>query len=289
MRGMLAGLLSVLLSVGIAAAQPREAVDVRLAELSQELVRARFSVTGPAVTELLGRDDLTARQRNQALEILAVTQIALGEPEAEETLRVLYGRDPEHRLGNAGLGPAIEAAFARARESADRDADVSLSAARIEEDRGGGSPFVIVAVERGAGAIEQLVLSYRDAAAGPYASLTMPLRDAEARARLPVLGGGELAYYVEARAPSGATLARVGSAAEPLVAELPRPPSRVATFVIDGSAEGAERDDGGSIFGEWWLWTAVGVVVVGAIAGWFLLGPPSDDAPSGSLGRGALE
>jgi hypothetical protein len=275
--------------VGTASAQPRDAIDDQLAELSSELVRARFSVTGPAITQLLDRDDLSARQRNQALEIRAVTQLALGDPEAEQTLRLLYVRDPEHRLGNPGLGPAIEAAFARAREGADGDAaGVSLSAARIEADADGGSPLAVVAVTEGAGTIHDVVFSYRDARASAYASLTMPLRGGEARARLPVLGGGELSYYVEARAPSGAALARIGSSNEPLVAELPRPPTRVATFVID-SDDAAERDDGGSVLGEWWLWTAVAVVVGGAIAGWFLLGPPSDDGPSGSLGRGALE
>ena len=286
---MLTGLLCGLLSAGIAAAQPPGAVDAQLAELASELVRARFSVTGPAVTELLARDDLTARQRNQGLEILAVTQLALGDPQAEQTLRLLHRRDPEHRLGNASLGPAIEAAFARARDSADAQAaGVSLAAARIEEDRDGGSPSVVVPIAAGAGAVHEVVLSYRDGASSAYATLTMPLRDGEARARLPVLGGGELAYYVEARAPSGASLARVGSPSDPLVAALPRPPSRVATFVIEAD-EAFERDEGGSIFGEWWLWTAVAVVVGGAVAGWFLLGPPSDDVPSGSLGRGALE
>lgn len=293
MRGTLPGFLSVLLSAGLASAQPArprsDAIDRQLAELSSELVRARFSVTEPAVLTLLARDDLSAEERNRALEILAVTQIALGNPDAENTLRLLYTRDPEHRLANADLGPAIEAAFARARESADPgDDQVSLSAAGIEADADGGSPLVVVTVAEGAGAVHEIVLSYRDPGASAYATLTMPLRDGEARARLPVLGGGELAYYVEARAPSGASLARLGSAREPLVAQLPRPPTRVATFVIDGDDTG-QRDDGGSVLGEWWLWTAVAVVVGGAIAGWFLLGPPSDDVPSGSLGRGALE
>ena len=51
-------------------------------------------------------------------------------------------------------------------------------------------------------------------------------------------------------------------------------------------------DDGGSIFGEWWFWTIVGVVAAGAVVGGILLLDSEDTAPGGTVvigfGRGAL-
>ncbi len=285
--------LAGLLSAATARAQEQDpaGADAVLAELSDQLVRARFSQTLPAARALLEREDLTARQRVRALEALAVTQIVLGDAEADDTLATLFARDPRHRLGNPDLGPSVQAAFARARERAGEPVQVELGEVRVEPDPGGGSPFVVVTLFEGADAVDEVVLSFRDGRTGFTPLGLRRAAPTEARARLPVVGGGELAYYVEARAPSGATLARLGSPDEPLVAELPERSSEAEPLFSTAQPDTApaeERDHPG-LLGQWWLWTAVAAVLGGAIAGYVLLGPPAHGPAPGSLGQGALE
>jgi hypothetical protein len=51
-----------------------------------------------------------------------------------------------------------------------------------------------------------------------------------------------------------------------------------------------EASDGGGIFGQWWFWTAVGVIVVGAIVAGILIAQPGGQDPvQGTLSPGVLE
>lgn len=264
--------------------------DEVLAELQDLLVRARFSHTLPAVEALLDRDDLTAAQRNEALEVRAVTEIALGQEQAEATLAELYRRDPGHRLGNPDLGPSVQAAFARAREKAREGAHANVDVGEVEiEADEEGSPFATVEIGGVTDAVQEVVLAFREGDGGDFTRLTLR-REApgRARARLPLVSGGQLVHYVDALAPSGAVLARSGSPDEPLVAELPEIDRAPGPLDLQVPADTAE-DDSGSILGEWWFWSAVAVVVGASVGGYFLFGPPSQGPEAGSLGQGALE
>ncbi len=85
---------------------------------------------------------------------------------------------------------------------------------------------------------------------------------------------GNVEYFIEAFDEHGNGPAREGSPEAPIavlvrVAEPPPPP--VLVPVDEG-----ESDDPGLI-GEWWLWTIIGVVVVGgAVGAYFALKPPSE-------------
>lgn len=281
----------LLASAAEAQAQPVTDPDEVLAELQDLLLRARFSHTMPAVEALLEREDLTAAQRNGALEVRAVTEIALGQEGADATLARLYRRDPGHRLSNRDLGPSVQAAFARAREKAAEmeGVEVEVGDAQIQADEA-GSPFVTVELGGATNAVDSVVLAFREGEGegGDFTRLTLRRESPSlGQARLPVLGGGVLVHYIEALAPSGATLGSAGSPGSPLVAELPQM-ERGGPLDLQ-VASGAAEDDSAGILGQWWFWSAVAVVVGASVGAYFLFGPPSQGPEDGSLGQGALE
>jgi hypothetical protein len=54
--------------------------------------------------------------------------------------------------------------------------------------------------------------------------------------------------------------------------------------VRTGGGEGP-ADEGGGVTSKWWFWTLIGAVVIGAGVGvYFAVGPPSQSAPTGTLG-----
>jgi hypothetical protein len=57
-----------------------------------------------------------------------------------------------------------------------------------------------------------------------------------------------------------------------------------------GSSRGAEGEtDSGSVLEQWWLWTIVGVVVVGAVVGIYFAIPPSEAPPNRGFPDGPVE
>jgi len=132
-----------------------------------------------------------------------------------------------------------------------------------------------------------VVLAFSEVEGSGYTRLTLRRESPGlARARLPVVSGGRLSYYVEALAPSGVALGQAGEHDEPRVLELPEV-DRPGPLDL----EVATTEDPGSstILEEWWFWSAVAVVVGAGVGAYFVFGPPSQGPSAGSLGQGALE
>ncbi len=291
MRLRLAALvLALATTTGVARAQDTE----RQLDAARELVqRARFAEGVAAARAYLDRGDLSAYDRNAGLELLAVAQIANREAaDAEQTLALLYARDPGHRLTDPDASPPVLGAFARAREARPQPVPVRVehTPPRLTER---GAPELVVQIPEGQDAVSEVQLSYRIAGDGP-ARVVMSLRpDGTYAARIPVVGDAtsatDVAYFITALAPSLTPLARRGSEAEPLQLRIPaeqasgdreRPP-----VLQDDPAPTPPppAEDGGSVVEEWWFWTLIAVLVGGGVTLGVVLGT-QQSPEEGTLG-----
>lgn len=275
---------------GAQAEDPGEA----LRSARESLLYARYEEAVASTRELLGRTDLTASERNGALETKAIAELALDlNDEADATLRALYARDPAHRLGDADASPTVQAAFARVRESRPDTVPVRIDHAPPGALANRESPTIDVTIATGADAVEELRLAHRTSGETRYDAVVLRRTGpATASARIPLLterdDGYVVEYFVEALSPSRTVIAQAGSRAEPFVVTIPQP-SSAAPFLVDSGAPPSERDDaGGSVLSEWWLWAAIVAVVGGGIAAYVLLGPPSEGPTEGTFGTTKL-
>jgi hypothetical protein len=238
-------------------AEAQGVADAELQKTKLALERARFDEAAQLARRLLAAPNLPARLRNQAWELLAIAQIAARkEREARDSLRSLFRRDPAHPRQLADPGPAVDAAFARARLEAREPLHVPMKYVvepdvakrlRLSVDLGAerdAVESVHVFVEEGHGVpLAHLVDEVRNEA--PL-SFVLPQATAETK---------NLGLVIEARAPSGTVLGRLGAVDEPLrVAVPPRvPPPPPCPPALK------------PVYREWWLWTAVGLVVSGFV------------------------
>lgn len=235
---------------GRAQSDPREG---ELSALRDAVERARFDDAHARAEALLSRSDLTARQRNDALELLAIAQIAAREDEAARaTLSELFARDPEHPERLHDPGPTVVAAFARGRSEPrpPRTVQVTSSVAQT----GLGRVLLEVRLGPGQDAVDSVHV-FAESASGlePTHLIAEPRGREAVVVALPALGPRQqLSVYVEARAPSGAVIGKEGSADEPLVIELPRD---VLACPVPPPPKPLRR--------AWWLWTSVAIVVAG--------------------------
>ncbi len=290
MRTRLAALvLALSMTAGVARAQDAE----RQLDAVRELVfRARFADAVRAARTFLDRPDLSAFDRNAGLELLATAQIANRDAaDAEQTLLLLYSRDPGHRLADPDASPPVISAFARARESHPPPVPV-----RIEHTpptlTTRSPPELVVRVPEGQDAVSEVQLIYRIAREGP-SRVVMTLRpDGTYAARIPVVGDAtsatDVAYFIVAMAPSLTPLARHGSEAEPLQLRIPAEASassdheRPPVFAEPTPAP-APEEGGGSVAEEWWFWTLIAVLVAGGVTVGVVLGT-QQSPEEGTLG-----
>ena len=291
--GVVAIGVSIVLWTHAAEAQDDSApVTQVLEELREMLLYARYRDAIRGAQGVLERGDLSAADRNAVLEVLATGYLVVNDRRgARETLQLLYARDPEHRLLSRDPGPAVSAAFERAREAPPAPVEItleSLAPAHIEQRT---APVFSVRVAVGEDAIHELHLSYRQADMPAFQSMEM-LAGAEgtARARVPLLDGEDpytIEWYVEAVAPSHAVIGGLGSAEAPLTLGVPRalaPEERVQVLRMEPEREGREESSG--LLGQWWFWTLVAVVVLGGAGVALYLAQPQTEP--GSLGEGTL-
>jgi hypothetical protein len=241
-------------------------LELQLAVLRAELERAHFAAAQAHASSLLATRALTARQRNEALELLAIAQIAArDEAAAVRTLSELFTRDPEHTARLRDPGPSVQATFERTRHAAPSGPTIPVTLSALRE----GSGRVLVRVSLGAGhdAVDTVhVFAHESLAAvsargsqddallepshvvaerGQRSMLTLALPAASPNARA-------LAVYVQARAPSGAVLGADGSAAAPL---------KVRLEPLSACHEHTRSSRRG------WLWTSVSLAALGIALG----------------------
>jgi len=289
--GLLVALALSAVPASRALAQSEGAVDPQLEAARELIFQARFGDAVSAARTILNRQDLSASARNSALEVLATAQVAdRQQDDAEQTLQLLYSRDPGHRLNDADASPPVISAFARARESNPHPVPVSLEHTPPQLTAR-SAPEIRVRIAEGADAVDELQLTYRIQGEGASRVTMSPRDDGTFSARIPVVGDAssatDVAYFIVALAPSLSSLAHAGTEAEPLQLRIPaegatdaaeRPP------ILAGSTEGSETtEEGGSVLESWWFWTIIGALVVGGVATGIVLGT-SQSANEGTLG-----
>jgi hypothetical protein len=228
-----------------------------VAEAKTALERAQFSAAESLLTDLLAREALGARERNDALELFAIVQIAeRKEAKAREALQLLLSRDPDHHRRVLDPGPAVDAAFARVKQSPTAALQVPL---RFSLSRDASArPLLAVELGEGRDAVESVHVFLPEAGASSSPHLVSGVSgDQPLRLVLPEAPRArtQLALYLEARAPSGAVLGRLGDASAPVYLALPRvdapaPPCTVAPKPLRQ---------------RWWVWTTVGLVISGVV------------------------
>lgn len=280
----------------------QDSPEAALAQARELVLYARYPDAVAAGQRLLSRDDLTAQQRNAALELIATAQLANRQTtEASRTLATLYARDPGHRLSDPDASPPVISAFARARESQPRPIAVDLqhrspgTLARRE------APAIEVRIGAGADAVAEVRLAYRTTGEPGFSQVVMNARGGGLWVgRVPVIGSSDraidVAYYVVATAPSGTPLGNVGSEGEPLQLRVPAevPDARGVAIAASQGDDGATRIDdggggGGSVVEEAWFWIVIGVLVAGGVTAGVVVGTTSQGGPDqGTLGSVTL-
>jgi hypothetical protein len=241
-------------------ASSRARVEQNLVQAKLALERAHFSEADHLLSEVFAEPSLSAQLRNDALELLAIVQIAARrESQAKDTLRLLLRRDPEHPRRVADPGPAVDAAFAHARQMAVDVVNVPLTywLGRDASQRLSLSVDLQAEQAEARDAVQDVHVFVRDAQGAPLAHLVGEVEGAsELGFLLPEAdaGGRELALHVEARAPSGVVLGQVGEPDAPVRVALPA--RAAAAAVCSGKSLKPLRR-------EWWLWTSIGLVISG--------------------------
>ncbi|MCS6858024.1 MAG: hypothetical protein NZM37_09970 [Sandaracinaceae bacterium] len=271
--------------VGSQGTRAQSRLDPELESVREMILHASYR---PALMELqryLERQDVGAFQRNAALELLATVQLALrDEVSARRTLAQLFSRDPEHRLVEPDASPVVLSAVARARAQA-RPLRVILkhhSPALSKRQ----APLITVEIEEGHDAVAEIRVQHR--VQGQTQTETVVLRNTGAKSaegRLPIAEGKEAyvaEYWIEAVAPSGFVLSRLGSESEPFRVEIPEEKVEVR---VETRTEVVQVQKSTDITQEAWFWVLLGVASAGAAGAAIGIGVAASQGPTdGSLG-----
>lgn len=232
-----------------------------LSRLHRAVDGARFEKAKRLANELLSRNDLSALQRNRALEGLATVQIASRKRKAaEQTLTTLFQRDPQHRRQAADPGPRVQRTFARVSERKHQTVPVEMSA-EVSADPFGRT-LLKVTLATGADAVATIRARVRSGDEKQVQELVLQRVDeTTAQAVLPrraVRSARRLELQVSARAPSGHVLGNLGDGQQPFVARRPaleEPPNPCPPPEVE------------PLKYRWWVWTSAAVALAGVIVG----------------------
>lgn len=208
------------------------------------------------LTRALSIEGLPDAFRIELLETLGFVEVVLErESAARQAFERLFAIDPyfvvREPSGSPRVASLVESVRARVVSDAAIDPEVELRVDLPRAARRDGATEVRISVS--SPAVTSVVLEVR----GEHDVAFQPLDGAGTGGQfvvsIPAMADSEeLELYVEGRDARGRLVTRSGSPLAPL--HLP----------VTGPAGGG---GGGSIAEEWWLWTIIGVVVVGAAVG----------------------
>jgi tetratricopeptide (TPR) repeat protein len=234
------------------------------AEVSDPLASAGALMEGQeydhaqsALTEAIEAGGLDPEQLADAYRALAECYAALRRPDdAQAAFRAVLALDPSFYVAS-DQSPLVRQPFEAARR-ASREAERLSIAYDPPPSFGEGEPLVIepeIVPGDVSGLAAEVVLHVRGAG-----GLFLTFVGVDGVVEVPAVeleGLEEAAFYLELRDEHGNSTLRVGSPTEPLVVPI--------------GETGGERpppdEHARPWYAEWWLWTAVGVVVVGLAVG----------------------
>jgi hypothetical protein len=243
-----------------ARAAPAPSASVEVALVRDAVEHAHFDDAQSRAQALLASTSLSARERNDTLELLAVAQIAARrEVLAQATLAELFARDPDHPERMRDPGPNVEAFFARVRAARRPSLSATLQVAALRDEL--GRVLIEVGLGESHDAIQTVHVFCRAGSAAAGATeqpdeWSQVVADVGAREQLQLALPAfsrrvtVLSLWLEARAPSGLVLAHDGSARDPL---------RVHLGPVQPDLSRHEAP----LLRKWWLWTSVAILVSG--------------------------
>ena len=280
MRAVCVVLLSSV-AIGGAHAQDSSArarVERHLAEGRQLYRELDFTGCVSAMNEALAVPGAQPAQRLEAHEILGAAYVVLDRPrDAEQAFRAMFELDPYHVVREPSGSPKIEQFVEELRARVVPDAaldptahiEVTLPRATRADDA------TDVRVEA-LGRIASATIVLRGDDETEWSRIEMERTSAGFEAVIPPRGrAGSLDLYVEGRDAEGRLVARGGEPLLPLTLQV-------------RAAGGREDPDETPLRRQWWLWTIVGVVVVGAAVGIGVGVSGADRAPAGTLPPGRV-
>lgn len=246
-------------------------------------------------------DGLERGKRAEAAELLAICYLLLGEvPWAEKAFSTLLQIAPNYRLRLGARSKRVTALFADAKgrhrrnlgtQSHTPPAKVAAAPAgsrsgahelrqpltlrvlpKAAQVKAGHSWLVQVLVS--GAAMPKSVTVYGSLEGQPYFDYTLRRVAGRWTAAIPMPTSQKsykFKYFVEARDAVGKVVARLGKRVEPL---------------IESVAIEKKLGQSTPIYKRWWLWTIVGVAVVGATTAGLVVG--LDRVPEGSLAPGVI-
>lgn len=267
-------LLAVLSTTGTAWAQDPETL---IADGRQRYADLDYEGAAHALEEALTTPGLSPAAEAQALETLGFAYVVLDRTrDARRAFERLFSIDPYYDVREPTGSPRIEEFVEDVRHDAapdaalDRGLDVRIELPRSARE---GEPITI-RVRTNGGAVRGVVLLVRAETATDWSRIDA--RRVEGGFEVETSAeAGTLDVYAEARDGRGRLLGRAASPLTPLHLE-----------VRAAGARDTEAAPGGENLAEaWWLWTIVGVVVVGAAVG---VGVGVASAPPGRAPDGTL-
>jgi hypothetical protein len=253
----------------VARADGRTATD-DLDRIAALVMHAEHDQAQSALESYLEQPALSAAERNRALELMAVLRIAERNMEqAMETLHVLFRRDPGHVLSDVDPSPLLASVFANARRGVAGTVDVALTHEPASVRHGSAYP-VPIAIGAGLDAVHAVAVEYWLGDDVMTARILLAPREdgtVTGHIALPNHGAHGVRYWVEALAPSGAVLARVGAPSAPLRAIVPASPTLEPGWAHRATPTWRPADrDGPRVVRTWWFWTLVGVAATSTAA-----------------------
>lgn len=259
-----------------------DGLDPDLASAQRHIEALEYPEAVNVLETLLRRGGSAPEVVIRAYELMATAAASSGEEaQAVWAYERLLALDPRWQPP-AQMSPRLSQALERARADLPAGSALSVGLERpLRAARGRPLAVTLVAESDALGLVRGARVYHRPERARSYSRVTV-----RGGAPVDVLvpasatqSGAAVELWAAALDEHGNEIARVGSEATP--ARVPLGPAGRATGHANGAGNGRhDETDGPGLFGQWWFWTGVVVVVAGAAVAGVLLAQPEADCPS---------